>query len=509
MSWALRELGLRPDADERAVKRAYAARLKTTRPEDDPEGFQRLHEAYQAALAWLRSREVDDEIDTGGDADIDAFAEEAQAAAMTRTLSQAALFELLDSEPSGMPSLDLSADRDAGIETATDTRDDASDATSADRTALDESAHFDLDAFLDDCIALAVRSRDGELLAWLNAQPALWSLAQKAQIVPWLLHRLHEQRPPIQARQFDTLAECFGLFDLHSGYDAYAIQRLRHRLQLTWEVETRQIRALAERTGQDGSSMAANMRQADSILKQLSRPRRWPQALWVALMPGYPSAVRNFLLRLDFGNLDDLPTQIREDQIEFWEAAGDRSRFSKARWAVSVVRLIAYTSVIALLSVLTSIISPPESIYRAMPIMDVVGTSFATMLIAWLAYLAYDTFVRWQALPESAPARVPWLRAAALPVLGMVVVAIDHWLGFPDLGAVMAFIVLLLASQRYRLRSGLAFDGSRTRRILIASAGLAALCFVFVVGSITLGITGVALTLWATDMRKQRAALRN
>ena len=46
MSWALRELGLRPDADERAIKRAYAAKLKTTRPEDDPEGFQRLHAAY-------------------------------------------------------------------------------------------------------------------------------------------------------------------------------------------------------------------------------------------------------------------------------------------------------------------------------------------------------------------------------------------------------------------------------------------------------------------------------
>ena len=45
-------LGLTPDADSRAIKRQYAALLKKTRPDDDPEGFQRLREAYEAALAW-------------------------------------------------------------------------------------------------------------------------------------------------------------------------------------------------------------------------------------------------------------------------------------------------------------------------------------------------------------------------------------------------------------------------------------------------------------------------
>jgi hypothetical protein len=52
----LHQLGLGPDADERAVKRAYAARLKVTRPDSDPEGFQALNAAYQAALAWVQSR---------------------------------------------------------------------------------------------------------------------------------------------------------------------------------------------------------------------------------------------------------------------------------------------------------------------------------------------------------------------------------------------------------------------------------------------------------------------
>ena len=55
MHWAFAHLGLPADADERAVKRAYAQRLKTTRPDEDPQGFQRLREAYEAALARARS----------------------------------------------------------------------------------------------------------------------------------------------------------------------------------------------------------------------------------------------------------------------------------------------------------------------------------------------------------------------------------------------------------------------------------------------------------------------
>jgi hypothetical protein len=48
-------LGLAPGADRRAIKAAYAARLKSTRPEDDPAAFQQLHAAYKQALALAGS----------------------------------------------------------------------------------------------------------------------------------------------------------------------------------------------------------------------------------------------------------------------------------------------------------------------------------------------------------------------------------------------------------------------------------------------------------------------
>jgi hypothetical protein len=46
--WAL--LGIVPTQEARDIKRAYAARLKAVRPDDDPAGFQALREAYEWAL---------------------------------------------------------------------------------------------------------------------------------------------------------------------------------------------------------------------------------------------------------------------------------------------------------------------------------------------------------------------------------------------------------------------------------------------------------------------------
>ncbi|MCO7572317.1 J domain-containing protein [Pseudomonas chlororaphis] len=53
--WTLLELP--DDADERSIKRSYAKRLKTTRPDEDTEGFQRLREAYETALLLVRERQ--------------------------------------------------------------------------------------------------------------------------------------------------------------------------------------------------------------------------------------------------------------------------------------------------------------------------------------------------------------------------------------------------------------------------------------------------------------------
>lgn len=99
-------LGIAPTRDEAAIKRAYAQLLKKHRPDRDPDGFIRLREAYETALA-------------GGE-QYDTFAHDDEAAplldarAIRRSWRQAkdddTLLALLQSQSAALPTIDEQLD---------------------------------------------------------------------------------------------------------------------------------------------------------------------------------------------------------------------------------------------------------------------------------------------------------------------------------------------------------------------------------------------------------------
>lgn len=54
-------LGIDPVKDERQIKNAYREKLAATNPEDDPEGFKRLRQAYEEACAYAKTSDEEEE----------------------------------------------------------------------------------------------------------------------------------------------------------------------------------------------------------------------------------------------------------------------------------------------------------------------------------------------------------------------------------------------------------------------------------------------------------------
>ncbi|MFB9128121.1 J domain-containing protein [Paraburkholderia dipogonis] len=93
--WPWDVLGIESDADERAVRRAYARLLKQQRPDEDAEAFQRLRYAYESALQMANGAAAKD-IDAASaanvsDAEPAVLVETAQACELAPATSRATI----------------------------------------------------------------------------------------------------------------------------------------------------------------------------------------------------------------------------------------------------------------------------------------------------------------------------------------------------------------------------------------------------------------------------------
>ena len=78
-------LGIPETKNEDEIRNAYRAHLKETNPEDDPEGFKRLREAYEAALAFARQVE-EAETESAPETEVDVWLKRVDAVYLDITL---------------------------------------------------------------------------------------------------------------------------------------------------------------------------------------------------------------------------------------------------------------------------------------------------------------------------------------------------------------------------------------------------------------------------------------
>ncbi|WP_329740909.1 J domain-containing protein [Dyella sp. A6] len=416
------QLGLPSDADERMVKRAYAQRLRHTRPDSDPEGFQRLHAIYQAALAVCRERPPQP---TPARA-IEPVTEPA-------SILQATAAPATPPTPPLMPS-----PAPLRAEPA--------------RPAV--PTPFPFERFCNELLTMADAGDAPQLRAWLDEQPALWSLRLKAQVGHELFARLYRDAPPMPAACLDTLLAFFDMNHARSGHDPLALQRLQRRMQLAWELQPAHRDALATRLGIRGwNTRGRERRRLDRQLQQLERPFHWTGAIPTALWPNAASRLARLILQLSLQHPRDLPSVCDSKQVRFWLEAADRRQVSKPRLILGGIRCIATLLGSLLLGLLLGVLTrlPPER-FAFGALEFTVGAAFVLCLIwaAWMALLPLDD---WHAMPEHQPARWPWLNLLLVPALCGVGLAVWIPAGHNPLAMIPLVAAVWLALRRLARRN--------------------------------------------------------
>ncbi|MCL7714759.1 J domain-containing protein [Stenotrophomonas mori] len=331
MNWALEILELDPGADERTIKRAYARLLRSNRPDDDPDAFQRLHQAYQAALNWHRHQQEFEQDEFAWEAHMDA-----EPARESVALTQEAVQDVTLS--GGQPRSPRPASTTLhGVPSHTLEEDPALEPVTAFQPVSVPLPQIDVEALVARIIDAAQTLPDTELGPWLEQCPELWSIRGKSDAGARLLGRLQQPEIAMNGASFDLIVTTFGWDEVSNHVDPDMLKALGGTLHARWLLlagNEAQL-ALLLLTG-DGDPVS--LAEARRCRMRLVRPWHRGRALLSAARPSCVTRMRAMLQRLDWYGSELPCPPIDQHQLRFWRGLVDRSRPGGNHLLVGVIR---------------------------------------------------------------------------------------------------------------------------------------------------------------------------
>lgn len=493
-------LGINRDADEAAIKRAYAQRLRKTRPDDDPAGFQRLNEAYRTALAYTKARQG---------------TRSQPGTAWRQAVPVHASADPAHARPGapGEHAVEAETVRPAH---AARVRAEPVDPPPAPPNPM--APVFDPAAFIAEFRQRCDAGDARALSQWLSQVPSFWNLPTKHTAGRMLLRALFEQPEHMSEACFAATSGFFHFDDALAGIDPMLLRRVRDRGTIAWLLRAENHAELARRIY--GRKTPGGVHRVRTAIRLASgSPRLWRDLLF-ALPPGRAPRHATLLLRMCNGNIADLPPPIDPDHAKFWVEAGGTT-FGKPKLLAYVARTIAALLLIpAAIALFTAVVgyaaSTPDNLAPAVVAYRVLlGITLAIVAIIW-ACVGAAWFAR--ALEslglKSRRARIMLfsLTPAWCCIALLIAAVVD-----PVLGVVTAIAILMIAFLRSRssARSRPASRGGGLAAlagfglVLVMMGGivsaLARLTAATGAASVvpTLSLVAITIGIWAWDWRKR------
>ncbi len=405
MSWGLEELGLDTDADVRAVKRAYAQRLRHTRPDDDPEGFQQLHEAYQDALGWVERH-----------------------AGEPRAL------------PSPAPAPDTTDDTVAHVPPRRAAVEPVAPALDPSAPPLALGPSLDIEAFAQTIAHAASDCTADDLMTWLEARPELWSLQDRPWISESVLAHLLAHEVPVHEDTFDALADFFEWDDIASGVDPDELAYSRDLMHRVWVYREARLASSPFRGGRDYATPDDD----DPRLVRLRRPWNRLRALLSAAAPGRRDPMYVYLNRV---RLKPGSTPLEPRQVAFWRALGCPWEVTGPKMQLALLRSVilamGWVGFALMLELADTVAGGSRSQFKGLA----VTLGLATLVLGSTALPLWG-LVRWQVGAEHPRNRSWLLRLMVIPAMTCGAWWLIQMSRVPELGICLAWVTAVLAGVR-------------------------------------------------------------
>lgn len=407
-----RTLGIAPTRDEREIKRAYAAQLKLTRPDENPAGFQHLRACRDQALAIARDAEpLADENEDEDCADVEAADESTTADDDAWMIDASGDLTL----PRWRP---LSAD------------------TGAQAAVVERFSAADINQAVQELLTTLIAKPDALTLARaLDAHPVFDRLDLRDQLEQALIAQMLDCAPE-DADALCLLAERFELESI--------VTRRRHPHLLLQQLDRLLVLARAHqaiRTARQSSWFARGSEALKHRSWRLLAGDFGRIGLWLALaIPGQTESARAVLRELNQALRQVPTTMLHDGAVEFVELlgqplhplvwAGVRITVAIVGWALFVVALIAMIQVLQQPAPNAALFAPGRAEWV------LVLALFGAVSIRWIVPITLLVARQW-ALIERARQR-----PAGHQMLCMAAAA--GYFSYPSFGALFLFVLTAL-----------------------------------------------------------------
>jgi hypothetical protein len=327
-------LGVADDSDAKAIKRAYASALRATRPDENPEAFQALNDAYEYALAEARQRDFR----VAQSAANEDVAPVEQSRDGDSALAQA--------DPGNLPVLGRALDEERP-------------------PAQQSSRGFDFEPFFAELRQKLMQPNPLHLREWLDGHPELYSLELKWALIPHVFDAIARNAPEINPHRghLDTLQAFFGVDARIRRHPAIA-PAIDYLEAAPWSKRGPEPSPAAQPTPKqraeefelrlDWLRKRAD-RPGDSLLldELLNEPRTWRRHL-ILFLPGFPRRLVKLLTRIREMDPIQAPLRLSAEAVAYWEQVLASDRIEKRRLLVAMFHFtLAFAAVAGLSYLLT------------------------------------------------------------------------------------------------------------------------------------------------------------